>query len=221
MTARVMRARGAFAAAARNQRKAGRTRARLMDAAVQVLARDGFEAASVNGIAAEAEVANGTFYLHFRDKEEIAGTVAFGIAADVAARLDAAMTDIDDAVERVSFATRQFLNLATSDPAWGWALFKAARALPSLREQVMAYARSDLMRGRRQGVFKVEIDAFTVEMFASMVLTALFARLSGTAGEDAGSKATELVLRMLGVSPARARRVAWRRLERLSFAMER
>jgi AcrR family transcriptional regulator len=217
MTAQALRATGAFAAAARDQRKAQRTRARLMDAAVRIFARDGFEAASVNEIAAEADVANGTFYLHFRDKEEIAGTVAFGIAADVAARLDAAMTDIEDAVDRVSFGTRQFMNLATSDPEWGWALFRAAWALPALREQVIAYARSDLLRGRRQGAFKIEIDAFTVEMFASMVMTALFARLSGSAGEEAGSKVTELQLRMLGVAPARARRVAWRRLERLSL----
>jgi hypothetical protein len=66
-------------------------------------------------------------------------------------------------------------------------------------------------------VFKIEIDAFTVEMFASMVMTALFARLSGSAGEDAGSKAAELQLRMLGVAPVRARRAAWRRLERLAL----
>lgn len=217
MTVQPARSSGVFAAAARDQRKAQRTRARLMDAAVRVFARDGFEAASVNVIAQEAEVANGTFYLHFRDKDEIAGTVAFRMAADVAARLDAAMADMDDAVERVSFGTRQFLNLATSDPAWGWALFRSAWALPALREQVIAYARADLLRGRRQGVFKVEIDAFTVEMFASMVLTALFARLSGSAGDEAGSKATELQLRMLGVAPARARRVAWRRLEQLSL----
>ena len=136
---------------------------------------------------------------------------------EAAARLDAAMSDMDDAVERVSFGTRQFLNLATSDPAWGWALFRAAWALPMLREQVIAYARADLLRGRRQGVFKIEIDAFTVEMFASMVMTALFARLSGSAGEDAGSKAAELQLRMLGVAPVRARRAAWRRLERLAL----
>lgn len=217
MTMQPPGSRGAFAAAARDQRKSERTRARLMDAAVRIFARDGFEAASVNEIATAAEVANGTFYLHFRDKDEIAGTVALRIATDVAARLDAAMADMDDAVERVSFGTRQFLNLATSDPAWGWALFRAAWALPTLREQVIAYARADLLRGRRQGVFKIEIDAFTVEMFASMVMTALFARLSGSAGEDAGSKAAELQLRMLGVAPVRARRAAWRRLERLAL----
>ena len=57
-----------FGEAARGQGKSARTRARLMDAAVAVFARDGFEAASVNEIARAADVANGTFYLHFRDR---------------------------------------------------------------------------------------------------------------------------------------------------------
>jgi AcrR family transcriptional regulator len=188
-----------------------------MDAAVSIFARDGFEAASVNEIAQVADVANGTFYLHFRDKEAIAGEVAFRIAADVAGRLDAAMTGLDDAVERVAFATRQFINLASSAPDWGWALFRAAWALPALREQVMAYLRADLQRGQRQGVFKVEIDSFLVEMFGSMVMAALYARLQGTVDDDAGSRLTELQLRMLGVTPARAKRVAWRAMERLTL----
>lgn len=206
-----------FASAARGRGKSERTRARLMDAAVCIFARDGFEAASVNEIAQAADVANGTFYLHFRDKEAIAGEVAFRIAANVAGRLDAAMTGIDDAVERVAFATRQFINLASSTPDWGWALFRAAWALPALREQVMAYLRADLQHGRRQGVFKVEIDSFLVEMFGSMVMAALYARLQGTVDDDAGSRLTELQLRMLGVTPARAKRVAWRAMERLTL----
>jgi AcrR family transcriptional regulator len=204
-----------FTSAARGLGKSERTRARLMDAAVSIFARDGFEAASVNEIAQTADVANGTFYLHFRDKEAIAGEVAFRIAANVAGRLDAAMVEIDDAVERVAFATRQFINLASSAPDWGWALFRAAWALTALREQVTAYVRADLQRGHRQGVFKIPIDPFLVEMFASMVMAALYARLQGTVGDDAGSRLTELQLRMLGVAPARAKRVAWRRLEGL------
>ena len=49
--------------------KSARTRAQLMDAAIAVLARHGIEAASVNEIARAAGVANGTFYVHFRDKD--------------------------------------------------------------------------------------------------------------------------------------------------------
>ncbi len=204
---------GIFASEARNQGKRARTRARLMDAAVGVFARVGFEAASVNEIAQAAEVANGTFYLHFKDKDAIVSAVAFRIAGDVARQLNDAMTGIDDAVERTSFATRQFIDIACSVPEWGWALFRAAWFLPDLRKRSNIYLRADLERGARQGSFKVKIDDFLVDMFASMVFTALFGRLRGEADKDAGSKVAELQLRMLGVPPARAKGAAWRKIE--------
>ena len=75
----------AFANRARAEGKSARTRARLMDAAVAVFARKGIEAASVNEIAQAADVANGTFYNHFKDKDEIVGVVAFAIGSRLVA----------------------------------------------------------------------------------------------------------------------------------------
>lgn len=210
---------GIFADEARHLGKSARTRARLMDAAVAVFARVGYEAASVNEIAQAADVANGTFYLHFKDKNEIAAAVAFRMAADVARQLDEAMSDIDDAVERTSLATRQFIDIACSEPDWGWALFHAAWYMPDLRKQVVTYLRADIRRGVEQGAFKVGLDDFLIDTFASMVLSALLGRLRGETGPEAGSKIAELQLRMLGVTPARAHRVAWRRIEPIKLRL--
>jgi AcrR family transcriptional regulator len=206
-----------FTSRAREQGKSARTRARLMDAAVGVFARQGIEAASVNEIAQAADVANGTFYNHFKDKDEIVGTVAFAMARDVAARLDEAMQGLEDAAERTSFATRQFIELAVSAPEWGRALVDAVWHLPALRRQVSAYARADIDRGVRDGVFKVEVDDLLVDLFASMVLMAVFLRLEGEEGADTGARVAGHQLRMLGVPAARAKRVAWRTLTPLSL----
>lgn len=195
---------GTFAREARHQGKSARTRARLMDAAVGVFAAQGFEAASVNEIARAADVANGTFYVHFRDKDEIAALVAFRIAGEVARRLDEAMTDIDDAAERVSLATRRFIDLASRDPAWGWALVRAVGAMSDLRRQVVSYLRADLERGARQGVFTVPVDDLLCDVFATMTIAALVRRLRGEGGEEVGSRVAELQLRMLGVPAERA-----------------
>ena len=133
-----------------------------MDAAVEVFARHGIEAASVNEIAAAAEVAN------------------------------------------------------ASAPEWSRALVRAVWYLPDLRRQVSAYARADIERGVRAGSFKVEVDDLLVDLFASLVVTAVFLRLEGEAGPDAGAHVAEHQLQMLGVPPARAKRVAWRDLEALA-----
>lgn len=210
---------GLFANAARGQGKSARTRARLMDAAVGIFAREGFEAASVNRIAQAADVVNGTFYLHFKDKDDIAAAVSYRIAADITRQLDEAMADLDDAVERTSAATRRFIEFASAEPEWGWALFRAVWLFRELREDVVGHLRADLKRGARQGAFTVGIDDFLVDMFASMTMTALFGRLRGTAGPEAGSKAAELQLRMLGVQPGRAKKAAWRRLPPLALSI--
>jgi len=190
-----------------------------MDAAVGVFARTGFEAASVNEIARAADVVNGTFYVHFKDKEDIAAAVAFRIATDVTRQLDEAMIDISDAIERTSTATRRFIAFASAEPEWGWALFRAMWFFRELRGQVSARLRSDLIRGRRQGVFTIEVDDFLVDAFSSMTMAALFARLQGTSGPEAGSKVAELQLRMLGVPPKRAKAAAWKEIEPIELRL--
>jgi AcrR family transcriptional regulator len=208
---------GVFASQARERQKSARTRARLMDAAVEVFARRGIDAASVNEIAQAADVANGTFYNHFKHKDEIVGVVAFRIAGDVVRRIDQAMLDLEDPAERTSFATRQFVEIATATPEWGWALVRAVAYLPKLRRQVAAFARADIERGVREGVFKVEVDDLLVDLFSAMVVAAVLLRLQGEAEPDAGARVAEHQLRMLGVPPARARRVASRPLAALTL----
>jgi AcrR family transcriptional regulator len=59
------------AAPARHQRRTDRTRARLLDAALEVFSERGYDAASLAEITARADLGTGTLYLHFRDKRSI------------------------------------------------------------------------------------------------------------------------------------------------------
>jgi AcrR family transcriptional regulator len=59
------------AAAARHQRRTDRTRARLLDAALEVFSERGYDGASLAEITARADLGTGTLYLHFRDKRSI------------------------------------------------------------------------------------------------------------------------------------------------------
>lgn len=199
---------GLFAEKARGLGKAARTRAKLMDAAVALFARDGFEAASVNEIARTADVANGTFYSHFRDRDAVAEAVALAVAKSVAAQMDAAMAGITDAAARVALATRSFVELGAQRPDWGRTLFRASWAYPELRGGVATFIRGDIERGVKQKLFAVKIDVMLINVFGAMTLSALNARLEG-AGEEAGCRAAELQLCMLGVDPGAARRIAF------------
>jgi AcrR family transcriptional regulator len=209
-----------FELEARNLGKSARTKARLMDAAASVFARDGFEAASINEIARTAKLANGTFYVYFKDKEEIAQAVTFRIASDITQKLDEAMAGVTDAMERTSYATRRFIDIASSEPQWGRTMVRAFAIFQDLRQSVCQYLRADLELGKRQGSFTVEIDDFLIRTFAGTVIAGLFSRLNNEAGSDTGSKLAELQLRMLGVDPAVAKEVAWREIETLRLDMK-
>ena len=59
----------------RRQRNKLQTRERIIDAAIQIFAEQGIEAATVDAIAGAADVGKGTIYNYFRTKEDI--VVAF------------------------------------------------------------------------------------------------------------------------------------------------
>jgi AcrR family transcriptional regulator len=58
------------AAIAENEARKGRTRVRLMNAAIDVIARKGFAGCQVRDIVGRARVSIGTFYLYFDDKRD-------------------------------------------------------------------------------------------------------------------------------------------------------
>lgn len=210
---------GRFAEAARPLSKRMRTRAGLMDAAVHLFARHGFEATSVAEVARLAGLANGTFYSHFRDKDELAASVTLSMAREVVRQLDAAMSEVTDARARTSLATRRFVDLAQTEPDWGRALVRAMWLFRDLREGLVTYLRADLQRGVDQGVFDVTLDEILIDTLASMSVAGLFHRLEGESGPDTGPRVAELQLKMLGVPAALAHEFAWREVEPLAFVL--
>jgi AcrR family transcriptional regulator len=58
-------------ATSRHQERSGATRAKLIRAAEKIFARDGFEAAKLEEIAAEAGYTRGAFYANFQSKEDL------------------------------------------------------------------------------------------------------------------------------------------------------
>jgi AcrR family transcriptional regulator len=55
----------------KHQQKSAATRRKLLEAALQVFARDGFEAARIEDIAAESGHTRGAFYANFNTKEDL------------------------------------------------------------------------------------------------------------------------------------------------------
>lgn len=72
-----------MAARSAMDRRVVRTRAAIRDALIGLIEQKGFDAVSVNDIAARADINRGTFYLHYRDKYDLLEQVEAEIVRDV------------------------------------------------------------------------------------------------------------------------------------------
>ena len=75
----------------RAERRKRATEARLLDAALDVFCTRGYDGATTAEMARTADVAAGTFYLHFRDKRAAFERLARHAAHDLLGRWRAAM----------------------------------------------------------------------------------------------------------------------------------
>lgn len=82
----------------RTQRRTAVTRRRLFDAAEKVFGELGFHATSISEITRTAGVAQGTFYLHSRSKEELFSALVIDISGRLRRHLTEAVTGSPDRI---------------------------------------------------------------------------------------------------------------------------
>ena len=140
--------------------KRDRSRARLTEAALKVMSERGITAASVSEIAAAADMANGTFYLHFQNKAEVVAAVCGGVTLAMHTEMDEGRLAITDGAERVAFGTQQFIEIAADEPAWGRLLLSAFAEFDAIKDDLSRYMRKDVALGAAQGRFAGPCDEF-------------------------------------------------------------
>jgi AcrR family transcriptional regulator len=176
-----------------------RTRARLTEAALKVMSERGISAASVSEIAEVADVANGTFYLHFQNKSEIVSAVCNSVTRAIHEEMSGDLYEIEDGAARVAFATQQFIEIAADELEWGRLLISAFAEFEDIKGDISRYMRADIAAGVAQGRFQKEVDEFSVDCLLALLRTGISARLSGS-GPEIGIRCGEYMLRVLGMS---------------------
>ena len=184
------------------KKKRERTRGALLDSAISVFANKGFEATRITDITKHAEMANGTFYNYYQDKDELLRDVAVGLSVEIASQLNDEMQGITHGPTRVTLATARLLQTARSQPEWLDVFLEGVFIVPELQSATIQYLRQDLEMGIEQGHFAVQVNLLLVNQFLAMVRTALL--LDRAMSDDTIFQTCEAVLRLLGVTPSKA-----------------
>lgn len=93
-----------------------RTRQRILDAAERDIGRRGFSDASISTITQEAAVAQGTFYLYFRSKEDVMRELVLRMGRRLRRHLTLATTGLKDRLEIEKRGLHAFLRFVRDNP---------------------------------------------------------------------------------------------------------
>ena len=197
--------------APRPDRRRARTRGALVEAGVRLLSLRPIEAVSVDEITESADIAKGSFYNHFKDKESLAREVAREVREEVEARVAQANRDIADPAVRVARALLVFALYAQERPERARALSRlhAGATLPGAPSNrgVRADLVSGLACGRFSG-FALETGVMSIIATVQITLARLLDPAAPRLREKALADIAAFLLRGLGLSGAAARNAA-------------
>jgi AcrR family transcriptional regulator len=194
----------------RGERRRAQTRARLLQSARTLFARQGVEATAIAEITEAADVGFGSFYNHFTSKEELVDTVLAEALEAQAGLVDALTADLDDPAEVVAVAHRHFIAQTQTNAEIGWLLVRLDASHRILTDALGHRARRDIENGIETGRFDVpDLEAAFYDTGGALLLT-MRAILDGDLPPTADTHHTQAVLRILGLPPKEAATIARR-----------
>ncbi|MCB8979373.1 MAG: TetR/AcrR family transcriptional regulator [Ardenticatenaceae bacterium] len=130
----------AYKSSDKTREKKDAKRTAMMQAAVQVFAEKGYYAATVRDIVKQADVAIGTFYFYFPDKETLFVHLYEETADFLLQAIDQAVRSRKELVQQLSHGIQAYLNIAIYEPAVVQLLLVGGvGAVPSLQAKRTAF----------------------------------------------------------------------------------
>lgn len=181
----------------RGARKKRETRARLLDAALRLMAERGAEGVTISEITELADTALGSFYNYFSSRDAIHQALQQEIFETFADETELLLQPVEDPAAAVGFAIRTVLLRARREPLWGLFLIRESTSVRLIERGLGRRLLRDLNHGVDLGRFKVNdlLMAFTAA--GGTVMAAILAERF--AGDERGPFSAEI--RRLGMKP--------------------
>lgn len=187
-----------------------RTDERILDAAQGLFAARGYDATSLDAIAAELGVRKQTILYWFANKEALLDAVVQRSAAELSAALEAVLVDAGPGLDRVDAVLREVFRFGVRRPALLGLLRELNRLGPSVSAGLEPSLRSLIERAT--ALLTEEMEAGAIRRAdPKALLVVLYATVVGVATETEAQ-------RMVGLTPGPA---ALRRLRRELLAFVR
>jgi AcrR family transcriptional regulator len=204
-------------AASRLDRRKARTRASLVAAARMLLASRDPAEVSIQEITDAADVGFGSFYNHFKSKQDLFDAAVEEVLEEHGAMLDAATARIADPAEVFAAAVRMTARLPKTQPQIAKIFERIGFDLVAAPRGLAPRARRDLKRAQAAGRFTIDDLDVALACASGAMLGVLHMASTNdkpAAIDRAADKLAANLLRMFGVSADEATRIAHSRLPR-------
>jgi AcrR family transcriptional regulator len=203
-----MATKSAEAKPTRSSRRREKSRAALIEAAREMMSVKGVDATTIADITEAADLGFGTFYNHFKSKDEIVDAAMAAMVARLGDEIDQLISPIEDPFFAQIVAWHQVVQLAVSEPIWGWFVLRSTKTLNMLNEGLMIRFQRDVKKSMESGVFTVTDIDVVANLVGGGVLALVNARLSEVINDDQVDEGLALLVTHLGITPEKARKLA-------------
>jgi AcrR family transcriptional regulator len=195
----------------RTLRKRERTRGELVAAAEGLVAARGLDAVSIDEIVAAADVAKGTFYTHFTDKNDLAAEIAKHVRWELEGQITRLNEGCTDAALRMANGLSSTLAFAIAKPVRARALMRLQPALLDPEAPINAGLRGDVVLGLKSKRFTAPSANAAVVTIIGAAMAAIMRLTDGQRDANPKNFAAEIIaviLVSLGLKQPEATRLA-------------
>ncbi|CEI20837.1 transcriptional regulator [Pseudomonas aeruginosa] len=196
----------------RGHKKRERTRRGLIDPAVRLFARKDVGEIALLDVASEAEVASATIYNYFRTRDEVVEAVGLALANEFSESISQHSVGIQSGALRLAIGVRMFIRHAMADPDWASAVIRVVHFDRAMRSKIANYVLADLRAGAEEGALTYSDECIALDLVVSCTLGAMRSVVEGRSASGHDTQVAEMVLKALGASAAKARKLAQQEL---------
>lgn len=196
----------------RVQKRQLRTRARLLEAAYELMSEQGVDDTTIQQITTLADVGFGTFYSYFETKNDIAAQVLDCVIHNLGLRNRAANVEagIKDGVTIIANSVRLTAREMRSNPVWRWWLKRTDLMVRRMNLGFRPFGIEDMRIANEAGALNLPND--NVEIGWNYLIWLLAGTITdigeGVCPPEAETTMAEAIMRVMGVDGKHAARVA-------------
>ena len=185
-----------------------RNRAALLRASQRLLADVGPDA-SIDQFAEAAEISVSTIYKHFENKEALIAAAYIDAFHEWELWADEQLKGVEDPLEDLVLPMRLFLRVKKTHPLYAAMSARNLADLPKYfhgTEEGLIEHIAELMKAK---IIEIESPAIRIRSISACLLAGLADQLLNPAATEKDADATvEVILSILGISPAKAKKLA-------------